>query len=197
MDVNSKQQELQRISLELHKLTLHRAQLNSRLRLLASLKEFRQNAGYHEEEPTDKDEYEKIEDELKELSERKLALQALQEKLEASSGDTLSTLQKYDPLTNEIFVVEGPPSYPAPQLISDLDKLPRHPSQIQCIYCEQYITTEVSTVTGNTAWLMCLVCTLIGCVAGCCFIPFCISNYKDVVHKCPKCRSHIHTCTKL
>lgn len=35
-------------------------------------------------EPTEKDEYEKIEDELKKLSERKLELQALKENLEGS-----------------------------------------------------------------------------------------------------------------
>ncbi|XP_017310117.1 cell death-inducing p53-target protein 1 isoform X2 [Ictalurus punctatus] len=201
MAATSKQQKLQRINEELHKLTLHRDQLNSRLRLLALLKEFRQNAGYHAEvgEPTENDEYERIQEELKALSERKLALQALRETLEGTSKscDTLSTPQKYDPSGNEIFIVERPPSYPAPQVISDIQKLPRHPSQIQCPYCEQYITTEVSTVIGNTTWLVCLVSTFIGCVAGCCLIPFCISAFKDVVHKCPKCRSHIHTCTKM
>lgn len=49
MAATSKQQELERISVELHKLTLHRQQLNNRLQILGFLKEFRKNAGYHKE----------------------------------------------------------------------------------------------------------------------------------------------------
>ncbi|GAA6091401.1 uncharacterized protein LOC113640468 isoform X1 [Tachysurus ichikawai] len=85
----------------------------------------------------------------------------------------------------------------APQVITDINKLPRHPSQIQCPHCEQYVITETSTMVGNTSWLMCLVCTFMGCIAGCCLFPFCISGFRDVQHKCPKCRSRIHTCTNM
>ncbi|XP_060799118.1 U11/U12 small nuclear ribonucleoprotein 25 kDa protein isoform X1 [Neoarius graeffei] len=199
MGAVSKQQELQRISLELHKVTLQIQQLNNRLHLLALMKEVRENVGCHKEvnDPTETDEYEKIEEELNKLLEKKLSLQALQEKLEGTSDDACSTVQKHEPLSTEIFIVEKPPSYPAPQIILEINKLSRYPSQTQCPYCEQYITTEVSTVIGNTTWLMCLASAFIGCIAGCCLIPFCISEFKDVVHKCPKCRSHIHTSTKM
>ncbi|TSZ68972.1 U11/U12 small nuclear ribonucleoprotein 25 kDa protein [Bagarius yarrelli] len=208
------QRDLEKILFELQTLTVQRQQLSNRLRLLTTLKEFRQKAGYQKgaelkhnslvvnpllvAEAAEKDECEKIEDELKQLSERKLQLQALQEKLEGSvSGDTFSGTQKHHPLSNQIFMVESPPPYPAPQVITDMNKLARHPAQIQCPHCEQYVTTEVNLVIGNTACLVCLVCSFIGCIAGCCLVPFCISSFKDVLHKCPKCRSHLHTCTNI
>ncbi|XP_026998744.2 uncharacterized protein LOC113640468 isoform X2 [Tachysurus fulvidraco] len=195
------QKELEKISLELHKMTIHRDQLIHRLHLLDMLKEFRQKAGYTAEaEPDEGDEYGRIEQELKQISERKLELQALQEELEGGAtqrGCNVSETHKQDPCGNEIFTVEMPPSYPAPQVITDINKLPRHPSQIQCPHCEQYVTTETSTVVGNTSWLICLVCTFMGCIAGCCLFPFCISGFRDVQHRCPKCRSLIHTCTNM
>ncbi|KAF5908087.1 cell death-inducing p53-target protein 1-like isoform X1, partial [Clarias magur] len=155
MDSESKHQELERISTELHKLTLHREQLNSRLRLMTVLKEFRQNTGYTERvsESSEKEDCKKIEEELEELSERKLALQALRERLE---GTLSTTLQIHDPLSNEIFTVEKPPPFTAPQVILDVEKLSREPSQTLCPFCEQYVTTEVSTVIGNATWLVCL-----------------------------------------
>ncbi|XP_046691503.1 lipopolysaccharide-induced tumor necrosis factor-alpha factor-like isoform X2 [Silurus meridionalis] len=190
------EKELERILVELQKLTLHREQLNNRLHMLAMLKEFRQNAGYSSEVcPTDeKDEYGKIEEDLKELSAKKLALQALKEELE---GAGFSSTQIYDPSNNEIVTVDKPPSHPAPQIITDVEKLPRHPSHTLCPYCGQYIITEVSTEIGNTAWLVCLASTFICCIAGCCLIPFCVSSLKDVLHKCPKCRSHLYTRTTI
>ncbi|KAI5091587.1 U11/U12 small nuclear ribonucleoprotein 25 kDa protein [Silurus meridionalis] len=106
------EKELERILVELQKLTLHREQLNNRLHMLAMLKEFRQNAGYSSEAvcPTDeKDEYGKIEEDLKELSAKKLALQALKEELE---GAGFSSTQIYDPSNNEIVTVDKPPSHP-------------------------------------------------------------------------------------
>uniref|UniRef100_A0A668AUM6 LITAF domain-containing protein n=1 Tax=Myripristis murdjan TaxID=586833 RepID=A0A668AUM6_9TELE len=35
------------------------------------------------------------------------------------------------------------------------------------------------------------------CAAGCCLIPFCMDNCKNITHRCPKCRSTIHTIKKL
>ncbi|KAK3511732.1 hypothetical protein QTP70_020732 [Hemibagrus guttatus] len=203
MALATDQKELQRISSELNSLMVHREQLINRLHLLDMLKEFRQKAGYHVEagnpdREKSTDEYEKIEQELKQLSERKLELQASLEKLEGGvSCDTFTVTQKHDPSSNEIFTVGRPPPYPAPQVITDINKLLRHSSQILCPHCEQYVTTEIRTVIGSTAWHVCLVSTFMCCIAGCCLIPFCISSFKDVQHRCPKCRSLIHTCTNI
>lgn len=38
---------------------------------------------------------------------------------------------------------------------------------------------------------------LYSCLAGCCLLPFCLDNFKDVKHTCPKCHSLLHIVTKL
>uniref|UniRef100_A0A672Y2J0 LITAF domain-containing protein n=1 Tax=Sphaeramia orbicularis TaxID=375764 RepID=A0A672Y2J0_9TELE len=53
--------------------------------------------------------------------------------------------------------------------------------------------TSVSSVT----WLVCIMTALIGCVAGCCLIPFCLDSLKSLTHRCPRCRSSIRTIKKL
>ncbi|XP_062868387.1 cell death-inducing p53-target protein 1-like [Trichomycterus rosablanca] len=199
MPETSKERELEKISLELRELTQLKEQLNDRLRLLAMLREFQQNAGTHEAK---NDEYDQICEEVDKLTKRKKELHELQKRLDLNSaGDCIIAVPVYGPdgssVGNQIFVVERPPSYQAPQVILDIKQLPPQPSLTRCPHCEQHITTEVRTVVGNTTWLLCLVCTFIGCFVGCCLIPFCTNNFKDVAHKCPKCRSHIHTCTKL
>uniref|UniRef100_A0A671SCT2 LITAF domain-containing protein n=1 Tax=Sinocyclocheilus anshuiensis TaxID=1608454 RepID=A0A671SCT2_9TELE len=87
--------------------------------------------------------------------------------------------------------------FSAPQVILDVEQLPRHSARTQCPFCRQYITTDVTTKAGSAAYIVCLISILFCCIAGCCVIPFCMDRCKDVVHKCPKCRSHIKTCKKL
>uniref|UniRef100_A0A8C7W2P6 LITAF domain-containing protein n=1 Tax=Oncorhynchus mykiss TaxID=8022 RepID=A0A8C7W2P6_ONCMY len=81
----------------------------------------------------------------------------------------------------------------APEVILDIQKLPPCSSQTQCPQCRQFITTEI--VTSFNTILSGLFS--FSCVAGCCLIPFCIDNFKDVTHRCPKCRSSIITIKKL
>uniref|UniRef100_A0A671SEA9 LITAF domain-containing protein n=1 Tax=Sinocyclocheilus anshuiensis TaxID=1608454 RepID=A0A671SEA9_9TELE len=78
-----------------------------------------------------------------------------------------------------------------------LKNLKRSMTRTQCPFCRQYITTDVTTKAGSAAYIVCLISILFCCIAGCCVIPFCMDRCKDVVHKCPKCRSHIKTCKKL
>lgn len=49
----------------------------------------------------------------------------------------------------------------APQIITDVKKLPPRPSPVLCPYCQQYIITEISMVPGNTAWMVCLLCSFL------------------------------------
>ncbi|XP_066529707.1 U11/U12 small nuclear ribonucleoprotein 25 kDa protein isoform X1 [Hoplias malabaricus] len=202
MATTSTDKQLEKICSELQELSLRRQQLNHRMNLLEMLKEFRQNAGFTEEvmDSSEEEESEKIAEELKNLTNRKKELQRKKDELEGNQTYIADDINKDgcdSPTVNQIFFVETPPPFPAPQVVLDIEKLPPRPSPTQCPYCQQYITTETSTVTGNTAWLVCLVCTFVGCIAGCCLLPFCTKSFKDVIHKCPKCRSHIHTCKKL
>ncbi|XP_022522386.1 cell death-inducing p53-target protein 1-like [Astyanax mexicanus] len=198
-------QDLEEVCSELQELTIRRQQLSDRLNLLSMLKDFRNNAGFREEGGSrHNDECEQIEEELGRLSERKRELQARKDSMERSGvrfAGPASVSPPSDgsaaPAANGICFVDKPPSFPAPQVILDLSKLPPKPSQTLCPHCQQYVTTEICAVVGNTTWMVCMMCTFICCIAGCCLIPFCISSFKDIVHKCPKCRSRIHTCKKL
>ncbi|XP_075894932.1 lipopolysaccharide-induced tumor necrosis factor-alpha factor homolog [Nelusetta ayraudi] len=82
-------------------------------------------------------------------------------------------------------------------MILDLDKFPAHPCQTQCPECRQFVTTETSTSVSSVTCLICFMTALIGCVAGCCLIPFCCDRFKDITHTCPKCRVCIHTIKKF
>merc|ERR1739847_187382 len=61
------------------------------------------------------------------------------------------------------------------------------PQQCTCQFCNSTIATGTRTVVGTFTWLAAGVTFLVGCVAGCCLIPFCLDSCKDVEHTCPSC----------
>uniref|UniRef100_A0A8B9T4D6 Lipopolysaccharide induced TNF factor n=1 Tax=Anas platyrhynchos TaxID=8839 RepID=A0A8B9T4D6_ANAPL len=64
------------------------------------------------------------------------------------------------------------------------------PVQMCCPSCNQMIVTRLSYESGALTWLSCGGLCLLGCIAGCCLIPFCIDALKDVDHFCPNCNTH-------
>uniref|UniRef100_A0AAQ5YSH5 LITAF domain-containing protein n=1 Tax=Amphiprion ocellaris TaxID=80972 RepID=A0AAQ5YSH5_AMPOC len=114
---------------------------------------------------------------------------------------SFSSDQKMEPIVNAsgscVFYVEAPPTFTAPAVILDVDNLPPHPCRTQCPECRQFIMTETFTSVSSLTWLACLMTALIGCVAGCCLIPFCVDSFKSITHKCPKCSTSIKTLKKL
>ncbi|KAK9530665.1 hypothetical protein VZT92_012153 [Zoarces viviparus] len=73
-----------------------------------------------------------------------------------------------------------------------VDYLDQTPALTKCPSCEEVVFTETRSRVGHASWTICFFCTLIGCVGGCCLIPFCMSNLRDVHHQCPECRATIH-----
>ncbi|XP_026171999.1 uncharacterized protein LOC113135884 [Mastacembelus armatus] len=63
----------------------------------------------------------------------------------------------------------------------------------RCPYCERLIATETCSTVSEEMWLVCCLCTMVGCVAGCCFIPFFVDRLRKVNHHCPQCQANIHT----
>ncbi|NP_001089805.1 lipopolysaccharide-induced TNF factor S homeolog [Xenopus laevis] len=63
------------------------------------------------------------------------------------------------------------------------------PVQMCCRSCNSMITTRLEYSSGALAWLSCGGLCLLGCIGGCCLIPFCIDSLKDVDHYCPNCHS--------
>ena len=64
----------------------------------------------------------------------------------------------------------------------------RRPVVCRCPSCGHTAATNVAHFNGAGAWLACLGLCLVGCNLGCCFIPFCVEDCKDVVHSCSNCQ---------
>ncbi|NWR14229.1 LITAF factor, partial [Emberiza fucata] len=71
------------------------------------------------------------------------------------------------------------------------------PVQMVCPSCNQVIVTRLSYDSGALTWLSCGGLCLLGCIAGCCLIPFCIDALKDVDHTCPKCSALVGSYKRL
>lgn len=71
------------------------------------------------------------------------------------------------------------------------------PVRINCPHCNNDVVTEIQHEVGGLAWMICGIIVLVGvfiapCILlGCCFIPFCISDCKDVSHYCPHCKQRL------
>ncbi|KAL2101705.1 hypothetical protein ACEWY4_003466 [Coilia grayii] len=156
---------------------------------------------------TENAELEAIQRELESLSLQKKDLLDKQERLNLTQHNGVPSLYNHDspPDTmknkqhqdSEPCYMGAPPAVPAPKVFTDVQELPSYSAKIRCPHCHAFVTTEVSYSVGPVSWLVCTMSILLGCVAGCCLIPFCMKNFKDVHHKCPNCRSHLHTVKKL
>lgn len=65
------------------------------------------------------------------------------------------------------------------------------PMRMNCPSCKADIITSTNYEVGTLTWVIAGVIFLVGCVGGCCLIPFCMDGCKDVIHTCPNCRQII------
>ncbi|XP_018612627.1 lipopolysaccharide-induced tumor necrosis factor-alpha factor homolog [Scleropages formosus] len=196
--------ELEKIEEDLRHVAAQIQQLRDRQSILEMLEEFRKSSPQSIKAAAEQQaEMESIQKTLRELLEK-------QEQLQKQSDGTLFPKTKREEIQRIIskggvavlppqygFDVVAPPPVPAPQIITDLENLPACPTHTVCPSCQQYIITETVSRVGGITWMVCIMCILIGCVAGCFLLPFCMKSFKDTVHRCPKCRSEIHTTRKL
>jgi len=61
------------------------------------------------------------------------------------------------------------------------------PENHVCQWCGAQIMTRTETAPGMLTYLASGAICLFGLWAGCCLIPFCIDELKDVDHYCPAC----------
>ncbi|XP_078135898.1 uncharacterized protein LOC144536563 [Sander vitreus] len=94
--------------------------------------------------------------------------------------------------TLERKVKAGPVSERPTGPVVPVESLVQTPAVTRCPSCEEIVFTETSSRVGESTWILCFLCTIMGCVAGCCLIPFFMSRLKDVHHKCPQCQANIH-----
>ncbi|XP_005007555.2 lipopolysaccharide-induced tumor necrosis factor-alpha factor [Cavia porcellus] len=71
------------------------------------------------------------------------------------------------------------------------------PVQMCCPSCNKMVVTKLSYNAGALTWLSCGSLCLLGCVLGCCFIPFCVDALQDVDHYCPNCKALLGTYKRL
>lgn len=74
-----------------------------------------------------------------------------------------------------------------------VESLGETPAVTKCPSCQEVVFTETRKRVGETMWLICCLCSLIGCVAGCCVIPFFVDRLRNVQHQCPHCQAQIRT----
>ncbi|KAL0992834.1 hypothetical protein UPYG_G00099160 [Umbra pygmaea] len=63
------------------------------------------------------------------------------------------------------------------------------PVQTHCPTCAQVVITRLEHTCGIMPWLTCAGLFIFGCIYGCCLIPFCLNDLKDVTHRCPNCNN--------
>merc|ERR1711890_12653 len=89
---------------------------------------------------------------------------------------------------------QPPPPYqqPPPVVQTVLVQGPvfgRQPVNTTCKSCGAQITTATKEETGVIAYVIAAVTCALGIWCGCCLIPFCMDNMKDVTHFCPNCNA--------
>lgn len=65
------------------------------------------------------------------------------------------------------------------------------PMAVRCFYCNDDVTTVLSYKPGGLTWVLCCLVAAVGGFLGCCFLPFFVKLFNDVLHSCPKCQAHL------
>jgi len=68
-----------------------------------------------------------------------------------------------------------------------MNLFPHFPVQTTCPFCSTQMVTSIKKEPGLLAWLSCGILALMGCVFGCCLIPFCLDPCQDTEHYCSNC----------
>eukprot|EP01128_Nolandella_sp_AFSM9_P011012 TRINITY_DN7732_c0_g1_i1.p2 TRINITY_DN7732_c0_g1~~TRINITY_DN7732_c0_g1_i1.p2 ORF type:complete len:170 (-),score=28.34 TRINITY_DN7732_c0_g1_i1:96-605(-) len=63
----------------------------------------------------------------------------------------------------------------------------RVPAQHTCQHCHNTVITKIRYTPGLAVIAIAGIICLFGGFFGCCLIPFCIAELKDVEHTCPSC----------
>ncbi|XP_038130030.1 uncharacterized protein LOC119775943 [Cyprinodon tularosa] len=192
-------------------------QLQSRRFLLMKMKRHRRKDERHsggsseeliieddEDDDDDDDELRTIQTELEDL-------QAKKEELERAGGSLIVNSNEVPreqlPTYKEtprggIYMLPPPPPPPeevtaaTPDPAEDIlpvERLGMAAGVTKCPSCEEVVVTETQSTASETMWILCFVCSLMGCVAGCCLIPFYMKSLRNVSHHCPRCQAKIHT----
>ncbi|XP_054913882.1 uncharacterized protein LOC129377763 [Poeciliopsis prolifica] len=73
------------------------------------------------------------------------------------------------------------------------ERLGRTAGLTRCPSCGELVVTETHSTISESMYLLCALCCMVGCVAGCCLLPFNMKRLRNVHHLCPQCRHQIYT----
>ncbi|XP_013879441.1 lipopolysaccharide-induced tumor necrosis factor-alpha factor homolog [Austrofundulus limnaeus] len=192
-------------SAEMKHISVKRQQLHERRKILCIFQELRERAefGQTEEAAATQLEIDQIDQRLKELEEMETELNRTYvnvlnaSDIKGKQGISEPALPPDSNDYSNVCYIELPPSYPAPTVVLDIANLPPYSCKTQCPECKQFVITETSSSVSSVTWMSCIIAVLVGCVAGCCLIPFCSDKFKSINHHCPKCRTKIITTKRL
>ncbi|TRY83965.1 hypothetical protein DNTS_006284 [Danionella cerebrum] len=83
------------------------------------------------------------------------------------------------------------------EILVSIDDLSTSPAKVECPSCNKTVTTEMRYKLSSNAFLFCCLLSVVGCLAGCCLIPFFMNRFKDVSHRCPSCHKDICTVNRI
>lgn len=63
----------------------------------------------------------------------------------------------------------------------------RYSENLFCFNCQRIVPTQVTFTPGAGTWTSVLIVAMVGCLLGCCLIPFCIEDCQDAKHSCSSC----------
>ncbi|XP_070708379.1 uncharacterized protein [Pempheris klunzingeri] len=180
-------------------------QLHNRRFLLLKMQHLRKkaedNSGTEEMTGEDSDqvcELEAIQKELEELLLKKEELDKQGKSSTLSQANVWPAFYKTETPHGGIYMLPPPegstlrPEGPTGPIVP-VDSLDHTPAVIQCPSCKEVVFTQTHSKVGEAVWMVCCLCSMLGCVAGCCLIPFFMSQLREVHHQCPQCQAHIHT----
>ncbi|XP_027889910.1 uncharacterized protein LOC114154744 [Xiphophorus couchianus] len=154
------------------------------------------------EDEDEDDELRAVQTELEELQARKEELQRSGVTFTAGAqGDRTAQRPSYkETPRGGIYMLPPPPgggAAAAADRASDdalpAERLGRTAGLTRCPSCGELVVTETHSAVSESMWLLCFLCSMVGCVAGCCLVPFHMKRLKNVHHLCPQCRHQIHT----
>uniref|UniRef100_A0A671RJ63 UBA-like domain-containing protein 1 n=1 Tax=Sinocyclocheilus anshuiensis TaxID=1608454 RepID=A0A671RJ63_9TELE len=196
---NPKGPEQDEDTTDLWNILFRRQQLLNRLQFLQEIqKKNNRIEGYlaNEEGPTELD---RIEEELKLLEQKEKDL------VQKKKSLTTQTTDK-DPIQAPIqglyiLPVSAETISPITALQEEntvsLDDVTMSPAKVKCPSCQKIVNTEIYYKLGSNAFLFCCLLSVVGCLAGCCLVPFCMNRFKDVTHRCPSCHKDICSVNRI
>uniref|UniRef100_A0A8C1J741 UBA-like domain-containing protein 1 n=1 Tax=Cyprinus carpio TaxID=7962 RepID=A0A8C1J741_CYPCA len=165
-----------------------RQQLQNRLQFLQEIQKKNNRIEEYlanEEGPSELD---RIEEELKFLEQKENDL--IQKKSQSLTTQSTDKDRIQAPIQGLYILPVSSTETTSPTTLS-LDDVSMSPAKVKCPACLEIVTTETHYKLGSNAFIFCCLLSVVGCLAGCCLVPFCMNRFKDVVHRCPSCHKDI------